>query len=171
MGRIRPSDIMDAMKGVGSRYATSSPALAEDLSPWMEEKKVKPYEYVYWVARNMGVDKVVAQVLKAGGTKTSFLADRDIRKNENKIRVGLERDRIRYLLKKGEEVSDIADDPKETFMALVRFLLAGVAEDDALREKYHRGALNELRTAPELLGLLYEFPRHLFPDKWGPSNG
>jgi hypothetical protein len=133
------------------------------LLAWLEEKGFTPFEYVNFVFRRKGADKVVPNFLCADTVKKEYEEFRILRKEENSLRVRLEKNRLRILLDERVDLRKILESEHETFLMLFRYLLAKAGNLSDMEALYHQGALYEKKSMPELVSMFPEFTTCMFP--------
>lgn len=129
----------------------------------MKDETVEPFEYVHYIYREWGPDKVIPSILYSDKAKNAFKEFQRSRRAETGIRLALEKDRLKYLLSEGEDVKDVITSELETFCYLLKYVLANIGGLDGLKERFEPGAVYEIKTMPEVKKHLSEFGERYFP--------
>lgn len=158
--------LQDAIKECNVPYVPGSTDEVYDvLLTWFKEQNITPFEYVIYIFRKKGPAKVVKNLMCSYGIMTEYLIYKDIRTDENKLKIQLEKDRLKNALNSRQNLEELLTSVNETYMVLFKYLLAKSAGYQDLVELFEPGARYELRSMPELRAMFAEFGERLFPQE------
>lgn len=143
-----------ALAWAGSPYKARNTPKWLELYKKLDDAGVTPVEYLAGL-RGLeevpGPEKFVENYLCSETAWKRFNEAREARICENRIRMDLQRRRVRMLLADPSmDMPDIANSSVETFNMVVRYVLSRVCGDDELAVRFGLPAAYELRVAPEL---------------------